>query len=277
MPDFTIRDPTSGKTLTVRGDSPPSEQELIQLFAAADQPQASHTPAPSTPHPNQELYDTMQGIGSWAAKAIGGAFMGPPGVDAAEHPGMTLASAAVPVAAKVVPGLVARGLGVSSQRAAQNLQDAATAAKGVPINVEKVGEQGLRAIDLQATGARMPRAATQFMRRITDPAQGEMTFEEARDFYSNLSRLSANEYNTLNPTMQRQIALMKQALHEALTEGAETVGKGSQYASGIKEYARAAKFASGAKTAGKAAAKYAVPALGLGALGKYAIDMIPSH
>lgn len=277
MPEFTIRDPTSGKTLTVRGDSPPSEQELIELFASADQPQASHEAAPPTPHPNQQLYDQMQGIGKWAARAIGGAFMGPGGVDAADHPGMTLASAAVPVAIQKVPGLMARGLGVSSARAAQNLEEAATAAKGVPINTEQVGQQGLRAMDLQATGARMPRAATQFMRRVTDPEQGAMPFEEARDFYSNLSRLSANEYGSLNPTMQRQIALMKQALHEALTEGAESVGKGGQYASGIKEYARAAKFASGAKSAGKAAAKYAVPTLGLGALGKYAIDMVPSH
>jgi hypothetical protein len=55
------------------------------------------------------------------------------------------------------------------------------------------------------------------------------------------------------------------------------VGKGGQYASGIKEYARAAKFASGAKDAGKAAAKYAVPTLGLGALGKYGLDLMASH
>ena len=43
MPDYTFRDPQSGKTLTVRGDSPPSEAELAQLFAAAGTaPPASH-------------------------------------------------------------------------------------------------------------------------------------------------------------------------------------------------------------------------------------------
>ena len=33
MPDYTIRDPRSGRTLTVRGDSPPTEAELDQLFS----------------------------------------------------------------------------------------------------------------------------------------------------------------------------------------------------------------------------------------------------
>jgi hypothetical protein len=41
MPDYTIRDPQSGKTLTVRGDSPPTEMELEELFAGGQQaPQA---------------------------------------------------------------------------------------------------------------------------------------------------------------------------------------------------------------------------------------------
>jgi hypothetical protein len=42
-------------------------------------------------------------IAQWAARSIGGAFMGPAGVEAADNPGSTLASAAVPmVAGKVV-------------------------------------------------------------------------------------------------------------------------------------------------------------------------------
>lgn len=41
MPEYTLRDPATGRTLTVRGDSPPTEQELEQLFretGAGDRP-----------------------------------------------------------------------------------------------------------------------------------------------------------------------------------------------------------------------------------------------
>jgi hypothetical protein len=34
MPDFTIRDPSTGRTVKVRGDSPPTEAELEDIFAA---------------------------------------------------------------------------------------------------------------------------------------------------------------------------------------------------------------------------------------------------
>lgn len=98
-------------------------------------------------------------------------------------------------------------------------------------------------MELQQSGGRMPRVASQLMQRITNPDAGDLTFGEARDFYSNLSRMSANEFNSLNPTMQRQMGAMKEALHQALTAAAETVGKGEQYASGIKEYADSARAA----------------------------------
>lgn len=41
MPDYTIRDPQSGKTVTVRGSSPPSESELNLIFKSV-------TPTPGT-------------------------------------------------------------------------------------------------------------------------------------------------------------------------------------------------------------------------------------
>src|SRR4030095_14969070 len=34
MPDYTIRDPSTGDIIKVRGDSPPTEQELEQIFSA---------------------------------------------------------------------------------------------------------------------------------------------------------------------------------------------------------------------------------------------------
>lgn len=183
-----------------------------------------------------------------------------------ERPGLTLASFAIPLAGKAAPKL----LGLSKARAAANLTSASEAAKSVPINVERVGQEGLRAMEMQAAGASMPRAATQFMRRITDPKAADLTWSEARDFYSNLSRLSANEMGRLNPAMQRQIIAMRKALHDALVEGAERVGKGGAYSAGIREYARSAKAGEALQKLGK----YGAAAAGGGLIADYLIERV---
>lgn len=196
--------------------------------------------APAQPTTGENIRNVLE----WGGKVLGGAFFGPAGVEAVKHPKTTIATAAIPHARTVAPKLVElgkRGLGMSAQRAGQNIQAATQAAAKAPLNVEGAGREGLRMIDLQAAGGRMPRAATQFMRRVTEPGKPDLTFDEGRDFYSNLSRLSANEFGTLNPTMQRQLNAMRQELHKALVEGAETVGHGKAYESGIKEYAKSAR------------------------------------
>jgi hypothetical protein len=38
VPEYTIKDPRSNRTVTVRGESPPTEQELHQIFAKLNQP-----------------------------------------------------------------------------------------------------------------------------------------------------------------------------------------------------------------------------------------------
>lgn len=224
-----------GVEYDIEGDRPPTEAEARAAVGASVEPQQA-TPLPPSATIGMLAPSTMQGdpasVNGWKAEHAD------LGRQIDEAPMM--AEPLMPNITKV-PGIVARVAGRSSVRAGQNIQAASQAAKGAPVNVEKVGQEGLRALELQAAGGSMPRAASQFMRRVTDPKAPDLTFEEARDFYSNLSRLSTNEFGRLNPTMQRQIGTMRQALHEALVESAETVGKGGQYARGISEYAKAAK------------------------------------
>jgi hypothetical protein len=164
--------------------------------------------------------------------------LGQRGVQAAELAGAV--KGATTLAGKV-PGVVAKGLGISKVRAAENLTEAATAAKDVPVNMGTVAKEGERYRQLVTAGGRPTGAVTKLLRRLDDGE--ELTFESARDVYSNLSRLSANEFNSLNPTMQRQIGAMREALQAALTEAAGTVGKGDQYAAGVNEYAKSARAA----------------------------------
>jgi hypothetical protein len=156
--------------------------------------------------------------------------------------------------AKATPGVVARGLGISGARAAENLSAAANAAKSVAIDVNAPGSAALRVVELGERGASVPRVVQTFTRRITDPSKGPLTFEEARDYYSNISRLSADEYNRLNPVVKRAVASMRETLNKSLTDAAGTVGKGEQYAEGMSEYARFSKAKAAAPKIGKAAA-----------------------
>jgi len=34
MPTFTIRDKETGRTVTIRGDSPPTESEIAEIFSS---------------------------------------------------------------------------------------------------------------------------------------------------------------------------------------------------------------------------------------------------
>jgi hypothetical protein len=69
MPDYTIRDPQSGKTLTVRGDSPPSEQELEQLFSSVREPAAAK---PQERTWTDTALDALPAIGGTVGGIVGG-------------------------------------------------------------------------------------------------------------------------------------------------------------------------------------------------------------
>lgn len=69
MPEYTIRDPKSGKTIILRGDSPPTEQELEQIFAVTS------SPSP-TPSPERSLSGFLGNVVSSGTKAVGNAVTG---------------------------------------------------------------------------------------------------------------------------------------------------------------------------------------------------------
>lgn len=182
-----------------------------------DRPYLKQGPAPPVT-PNEELGDKLAQVGE-----IYGGLKG----------GSQLVSA--------IPGMARRALGISSARAGERLSSVAAAAKDVPVSGTTVEPTLVRAGELVATGSRRPKAVMQLMKRLE--GGGDLSFQEAQDFASSMSRLSANEYNSLNPQMQRQVTVIRNALRDALTSAAETVGKGAEYQKGISEYARAAKAA----------------------------------
>ena len=183
-------------------------------------------------HTAQGLAMTPQHPLMGTAKTLGGM---------AEASTLPLAFAGGPIAggaAEAIPSKAAAG---------QAIQDVTNAAGQVPINVEGPGQVALRVQQLAQRGASMPKVVRNFLTRVTDPEQGPVTFEEARDFYNNATRLSANEYQKLAPVVQRQLGQFVDSMHGALVGAADTVGMGQKYDNAIGEYATASGLQRGAK------------------------------
>ncbi len=160
----------------------------------------------------------------------------------------TAAELAVPV------GEVAGAIPTTA-KAGQKFQQVMGAAKDVPINVNGPGEVALRISQLAERGASMPLPVSKFLRRVTDPAKAEMTYQEARDFASNISRLSANEYSKLSPVVAREVATMRVALNEAVAQAAQKAGKGAEYKAAMREYAQAMKIKNAIESVAEGAKK----------------------
>lgn len=214
--------------------------------------------------------EKLRNMLQWGGRALGGAVFGPAGVDAANNPKTTMATAAIGPATKVVKAvapkaveLVRRGAGISSERAAANMQAASQASQNVPVSVDKLTEPLVRAIELSET-SRLPRVVTRLVSRVN---AGPLNWRQAEDFVSTMSRLSANDFNSLTPQMQRQVIAIRDALRESMEEAAETVGKGDQYMSGVREYAKAARANKALDKARKTVLPPLVQGAGLGAAG----------
>jgi hypothetical protein len=163
--------------------------------------------------------------------------------------GAEMAAGAIPTAAK----------------AGAAFEDVMGAAKHIPIDVAGPGDTALRIQKLAESGGSMPKVIRDFLRRATDPEKPPITYAEARDFYSNASRLSADEMQRLTPVLKRQVAMFTKSLNESLEGATEEVGKLSKYKGAMKEYRQAKRLEDLWQTAKEWAAKGA-----LGAGGYYA-------
>lgn len=296
MPTFTITAP-NGKTLSVQGDHVPTEGELDQIFKAAGIDPTAPAEAPSSllSRVGSTAADLATGVAKGAAHTaldLGQAVDAIPGVTTAVDtlygtPGLsknafaqarqdtaytdtaqrvgggaeTLAELAAPV-----------GEGVEAfpkvSRAAGKFQQVMAAAKDVPVDVEAPGQVALRIQQLADRGASMPQAVRKYLLRATDPTKDAPTYEEIRDFASNISRLSANETQRLTPVVGREVANLRVALNKAAGDAAAKVGQLENYQSAMKAYAQAMKVrdAIGAAWMG---AKKSVPYIGAAGAGEW--------
>ena len=162
----------------------------------------------------------------------------------------TIAEMAIPVGsgAKAAVSAIPR-----AARAGRKFQEVMSAAKDIQIETKAVGDAALRIQQLAERGGSMPLAVRKILQRMTDPEKAPMAYEEARDFASNISRLSANEYGRLTPAVAREVANLRVALNEANAQAAKQAGKMPEYKAAMREYAQAMRIRGAVESAVKGA------------------------
>jgi hypothetical protein len=147
------------------------------------------------------------------------------------------------------------------EKAGKLFSEVAAATRDKPIELSDDVYDALTKIkQLSDAGAKgTPRVASRLANRLNNIDE-ELYWDEARRFYSNISRLSANEYNSMAPQMQRAVGELGRSLNDVLQTTADSVDKGDEYAQAMQLYAKAKswqKFGSDVWTGMKKALPFA--------------------
>jgi hypothetical protein len=107
------------------------------------------------------------------------------------------------------------------------------------VDIAEPGNVALEIQDLASRGGQMPKVVRDFIKRTTDPTLPPLTYAEARDFYSNASRISVDEAQRLAPQMRMQLTRFTKALGGSIQDTTDSAGRLDQYMNAMKEYASA--------------------------------------
>lgn len=184
--------------------------------------------------------------------------------------GGVLGEAAVPAAIAAGTYGASRALNAlpSASRAGAAFQDVKGAVGNVPIKMSKVGNTALEIYTQADRGASLPMAVRKLLNRTTKPDSPPLTYEEAKDFQSNISALSADEKMAMKPNTQRLVGQLNADLKDSLIDAADHAGKGQKLADAFTEYSNAMKLRGFSEKAIQYGLKTLLAAGGLGAAEK---------
>jgi hypothetical protein len=128
-------------------------------------------------------------------------------------------------------------------RAGQAFQDVSSAVGShtVPMTDDLSGSL-MNYQKLVDTGSSRSATVNRLLQRVTDPSKGPLTYDEARLWQSNVSRLSADESMRLTPQMKRVVGQIANNLSSAVSATAESGGKLEQFQDAMQGYRRASQI-----------------------------------
>lgn len=136
-----------------------------------------------------------------------------------------------------------RGLLPSTANAGEKFQQVMSVAKNNPVNTSNDLSAALSNYQkLVDAGGSRSMSVSKLLNRLTDPSKGPLTYEEARNFSHNISRLSADEAGRLTPVMKRAVGQVASALGDTVQATADAAGQGQNYSGAMGEYAKAKRL-----------------------------------
>jgi hypothetical protein len=254
----------------------PPSQSKYEIEPPAQEPPASPTDALSKatgigPGPNwfaqkwQEVKNGLSGAQEGAGLPHQPTVLG----NAAEFAGMTgTVATQLGVGPGIAEGASALGKALpSAERAGQTFQElkGAIGNHTVPVT-DRLSDTLSEIKDAVDTGSTLPSVINKFVTRISDVDEGPLTYKEARQFYSNVSDLSASEKMASKAKDLRLINLFKYALGDSISQTADNAGRLQQYHGAMSEYSKAMRIQDAVSTAKDIGIKAAITA-GAGAAG----------
>jgi hypothetical protein len=133
----------------------------------------------------------------------------------------------------------------NAARAGRAFNDVAKVANKLPVDTSAIGNVALRIADFAQHGGGTqwgPAPVRQFIQYMADPKKAPLTYEVAREFASNISKLSVNEAMKMSPVIAKEVAELRVVTNRAIADVASKAGKGAEYAKAMNEYAKAKKL-----------------------------------
>jgi hypothetical protein len=209
----------------------------------------------------QKLQNVLKFGGYTIASAFG---MGEGGLDAVDNPSTTLALAAAGPVVKTAKSLLP-----STTRAGATFESIMSHAKDLPVDPYATETVAMKLRQLADSGGKMPKVASDFLKRIHNENLGPLTYSQAREFYSNATRLSADEFSKLTPRIAREVGNLKKALGDSIVSTLDLVRPtlSKPYLAAMKEYAQASNLKEFGKQAKKVLIQKVLPAAAAGGAG----------
>ena len=154
---------------------------------------------------------------------------------------------AAPKLEEAAKGAVSRGAEAvskaipSTERAGEAFEEVKGAAGKIPVDVTEPEKIAIETQRLGQSGGVVPKVIRDWLKRTEHVGQ-PVTYEEARDFYSNATRLSSDEAQKMTPVMKKQVSRFTDALRTATKDAAGEAGKADKFEGAMKEYAAAKRM-----------------------------------
>lgn len=126
----------------------------------------------------------------------------------------------------------------NAERAGVAMNRITSAAKDIKVPLYDANAAALRAKEIADAGTSLPKPVSNFLRRVLNPDKPPVSLEEARDFYTNISKLTGKEWSEFNGPMKRQVATFAKALGDNIEQAlnASKPGEGTALRGAMDEY-----------------------------------------